>query len=106
MRRKRALFFLGLVPAFILGLAGVVMGLWNAILPPVLAVNPLSYWQALGLLVLCRILFGGLHFRPWSGHRGAPSKWGWNDKWATMTEEERQELRQRWQERCAKRAQK
>jgi len=102
MKTKRYLFFWVAIPAFIFALAGVVMGLWNAILPPVLAVRPLTYWQALGLLVLCRILFGGLHFRPWGGHR--PGQWGWNEKWANMTEEERQQLRQRWQERCAKRA--
>jgi hypothetical protein len=99
---RRRMFFWVLVPAFIFGLAGVVMGLWNAILPTVAGWRPLSYWQALGLLVLCRLLFGGLHLRPWGGP-WSPSKGPGPQKWATLTDEERQELRQRWQERCQQR---
>ena len=41
-------------------LGGVVMGLWNAIIPELLSgARSLDYPHALGLLVLCRILFGG-----------------------------------------------
>lgn len=39
--------------------AAVVMGLWNLVLPGMLSVEPLGYWQALGLLVLVRLLLGG-----------------------------------------------
>lgn len=44
-----------------LGFGFVVMQLWNAVLPDLLAVRSISYWQAVGLLVLCRLLVGGLH---------------------------------------------
>ncbi len=39
----------------------VVMALWNSVVAEVLAVRRLSYWQGVGLLVLCRLLVGGLH---------------------------------------------
>jgi hypothetical protein len=42
-----------------------VMLLWNGVLPHVTAAQPISYWQAVGLLVLARILVGGL-----KGHGG------------------------------------
>ena len=43
--------------AFLIGL--VVMKLWNAILPPVIGLYEITYWQAVGILILSRILFGG-----------------------------------------------
>lgn len=36
----------------------VVMLLWNAIIPSVIGWGALSYLQAVGLLLLCRVLFG------------------------------------------------
>ena len=56
------------------------MALWNAILPEVVDAKPLSYWQALGLLLLSRILFGGFRF----GGGGAP--WGRKrrGRWANL----------------------
>jgi hypothetical protein len=38
--------------------AGAVMLLWNAVLPGLLAVRAVTFWQALGLLVLARLLLG------------------------------------------------
>jgi hypothetical protein len=38
-----------------LALGAIVRFLWNAILPALLNVNPISYWQSVGLLVLCRM---------------------------------------------------
>jgi hypothetical protein len=38
----------------------LVMHLWNWVLLPLLGWRQLTFWQALGLLTLCRILFGGL----------------------------------------------
>ncbi len=53
---------IGSVLFVVLGL--LVMSLWNALLPAILGVKAIGFLQALGLLVLCRILFGGLGFRP------------------------------------------
>ena len=58
-RRRGRFFFFPLIPIAAALLFGfVVMLLWNAILPQVVNAAPLSYWQAVGLLVLSRILFG------------------------------------------------
>ncbi len=56
----------------------MVMRLWNWLLPPLFGWHQITFWQALGLLALCRILFGGfgrhgsraLQFPP--SHGGAP----------------------------------
>lgn len=37
----------------------VVMWLWNALVPEIFGLTTISYWQAVGLLVLFKLLFGG-----------------------------------------------
>jgi hypothetical protein len=66
MRKKKLLF---IAPAAILGIlllgflgGEVVKQLWNWLLPPLFGWRPITFWQALGLLALCRILFGGHGF--------------------------------------------
>jgi len=44
----------------------IVMALWNWLVPPVIGWKTIDFWQALGLLVLTRILFG---FRAGFGYR-------------------------------------
>ena len=51
--------FLGILALFAL-FSLIVMLLWNAVMPGLLGAGSLSYPQAAGLLLLCRILFGGL----------------------------------------------
>lgn len=60
---KTAGFFLGGTALLALGVA-VTMWLWNALIPDIVGWTSINYWQALGLLVLLRLLFG--HF----GHFG------------------------------------
>jgi len=45
----------------------VIMFLWNAILPSVVGVKSLSFWKAIGLLILFSILLGA--FRTWRDAR-------------------------------------
>jgi hypothetical protein len=82
-------------------MGGVVMLLWNAILVPVVHVGAITFLQGLGLLVLSRILFGGFRGGPWGGHRGGP----WKDKWRSMSEEERLQMKAAWKDRCRPRRQ-
>ena len=89
--RSRARFA-GIAALFLVAAAAfgaVVMLLWNAIVPGLFAgAHTLDYPHALGLLVLCRILFGGFH-----GHRGGHGRRHWAAKWEAMTPEEREKFR-------------
>ena len=83
----------------------IVMALWNGLLPPLFSFPLITFWQALGILVLCRILFGGF-----GGHRSYRSNIRRRiadrvadrmaDRWQRMTPEEREHFRQRIRERC------
>ncbi len=74
----------------------LVLHLWNWLLPPLFGFRQVTFWQALGLLVLCRILFGG---HGW--HRSDRSNYRRRmaERWERMTPEERERLRQSWQGR-------
>ena len=78
----------------------VVMLLWNYVVPPVFHGPVLGYWQAFALLVLCRMLFGGL--RGWRGSHGHWRRHAWRERWESMTPEERERLRERFRERCGR----
>lgn len=100
-RRKYWIFF-----PFIFILAGLALGwivqyLWNAILPEVVGVKMLTFPQALGLLVLCRILFGGFRGGGPGGKR--PNFGERRNRWMNMSEEERAQFKASWQERCRRR---
>ena len=75
-----------------------VMQLWNWLTPPLFGWHTITFWQAVGLLVLSKILFGG--FR---GGRGGPP-WGWRrrmmERWDQMTPEEREKFRESFRGRC------
>jgi len=65
----------------------VVMGLWNWLMPPITGWHAISWLQAMALLVLCRILFGG--------HRGPAGRWRqhWQQRFESMSLEERERFR-------------
>ncbi|WP_434641146.1 hypothetical protein ACMYSK_06435 [Klebsiella sp. I138] len=85
---------LGVALVAILGL--LVMSLWNALLPAILGVKSIGFWQALGILALSRILFGGLGFRP--GMFGMARR-RMHERWMSMSPEQREEFIQRFQHR-------
>ncbi|HEV8286762.1 MAG TPA: hypothetical protein VGQ09_20775 [Chitinophagaceae bacterium] len=95
---RRILFFIlfGAFAIFVFGT--VVMLLWNNILAPVINISTITFWQALGILVLSKILFGG--FRGGWGSRRHYWKQRMMQKWSNMTPEEREKLKQEWQRRC------
>lgn len=78
--------------------SAVVMLLWNATLPDVMPVRALSYWQAMGILVLSKILFSG--FGGPRGHRKFRGAADLREKYRNMSEEERQRFKSEWKERC------
>lgn len=75
------------------------MLLWNAILPDLLQVRAITYGQAIGLLILCRMLFGSFRLGPPGGFRrgGAP----WKSKLMDLTSEERDNFKKEWEKRGA-----
>lgn len=74
----------------------VVMLLWNWLAPALFGLRLITFWQALGLLALCRILFGG--FGLGGGHRSS-SRWRMGERCKPMTPEERERIRQGLQDR-------
>ncbi len=73
----------------------VVHQLWNGLLPGIFGWRPITFWQALGLLVLCRILFGG--FGGHGHHRPGFRRFG--DHRGPLTQEDRERFREGVRER-------
>ena len=93
MRRKWKLLWIPPAIVVFLAVCGeVVLHLWNWLAPAIFGWHTITFWQALGLLVLCRILFGGL------GHRGGHGGGKWRreraERWEKMSPEEREKFRQ------------
>jgi len=98
---KKGLMFVAFFIVAVLLFGAIVMGLWNAILPGVLGVKAITFIQALGILLLSKILFGGFGRRGgWRG--GGRYQWKHNmqEKWANMTPEEREKFKAEWKNRC------
>jgi hypothetical protein len=89
-----AIFAVVTVVLALLGL--VVMLLWNAVVPALFRGPVLQYWQAVALLLLSRLLFGGLRGRGgWHGHGRL-----WRERWEQLTPEERARLREKVMRHC------
>ena len=96
----------GMILFTILG-GGIVMWLWNWLAPALFGWRVVTFWEALGLLALCRILFGGVGAR---GPRGSRMELRSRfqdrfadrvaERWNVMTPEERERFRARLRERC------
>jgi hypothetical protein len=87
--KARYLGILLMIVAAVAVLGWVVMLLWNWVVPALFAgAATINYPHAVGLLILCRVLFGG--FR---GHRGGRGRRHW-EKWAAMSAEERERFLQ------------
>lgn len=109
MRRRRMFWVPAMLAGFVLFvfLGGeVVRLLWNWLLPPLFDWRPITFWQALGLLALTRILFGGFGMRGYRGYGGFRRRMGERmadgvaERWERMSPEERERFRERMRERC------
>ncbi len=85
------------IPLFIFISGEIARYLWNWLLPPLFGWRQITFWQAVGILVLCRMLFGRF------GHRGSdrPSfrrrmAGRWKQRTPSEREKFRQELRACW----------
>jgi hypothetical protein len=108
MRRK----WVFIAPLAILGMLAfvaiggeLVLHLWNWLLPPLFGFRQITFWQGLGILLLCRILFGGFGLRG-SDRSNVRSRVAdrladrVGDRWDAMTPEQRERFRERLRERC------
>ena len=98
MSRKKKLLLIA--PLALLGMAlfiavggWVVMALWNWLMPSLFGLRTITFWQGLGLLALCRILFGGFGMR---GGGSTAYRRRMADRWERMTPEERERYRESW----------
>jgi uncharacterized membrane protein len=102
MRRKWFLIgplaILGLI-AFIFVGGEVVRLLWNWLLPSLFGWRQITFWQAVGLLALCRILFGRFGGR---GFGRSHFRRRMAERWEKMTPEERERFRQGFRARCGR----
>ncbi|NQU54773.1 MAG: hypothetical protein HQ522_19810 [Bacteroidetes bacterium] len=93
---KAAIFAPLAIAAGVYIFGSVVMLLWNGILPDLFGFGTITFWQALGILVLSKILFGGFGGRCRHGHSGRHK----NDKWMHLNPEEREKMKTEWRSRC------
>jgi hypothetical protein len=87
LKALKVLLFV-VVAAFVVGF--VIMHLWNWLMPAVFGLGVITFWQALGLFVLGKLLLGGFH-----RHHGGRPRWGRRiqERWDQMSPEEREKFR-------------
>lgn len=73
-----------------------VTGLWNWLMPPLFGLGTITFWQALGLFLLGRILFGG--FRGFG--RGHHRHRRMHERWEQMTPEQRESFSRGLKQGC------
>jgi H+/Cl- antiporter ClcA len=96
-RFLRGLKFIVLAAAAVALFGFVTMHLWNWLTPALFGWKLVSFWQATGLVVLSRILFGGFHRRFGGGMHWRNRMM---DRWEQMTPEERGKFRGGMRHRC------
>lgn len=100
--RPRCFWMAPLILVLILAKGGLVMLLWNALIPELFQGPQLNYLQALGLMILAKLLVGfGGGFKRFGhhGHHGPPWRRG-RHFWNHMSVEDREKLREGFRRRC------
>jgi hypothetical protein len=99
---KRGIW-VGKILVWIIVLIGITFGfgmgtmyLWNWLVPELFSGPVITFWQAIGLLVLSKILFWGFGRGCHCGNRhGGPWRPYWKEKWASMNPEDRERFKQK-----------
>lgn len=92
---------LGIVALFALGIVALgyaTMYLWNWIMPHLFKLPVIDFYMAIGMVLLSKILFGGIHVKP----QPIGQRKFWKAKWESMTPEEREQFKQEFAERFKK----
>lgn len=100
------LFFLAMFVLFGFILGNIIAYLWNTILVAKTGVQTIAFWEAIGLFILCRILFGGFRFHGRSHIGWRRKRKIWREKWVNMNEEEKAAFKANWRNYCNERGEK
>lgn len=93
MKRKP---YLILIPiTLLLLLPFVIQQLWNHLITDLFPIRAIGYWEALGLFILCRMLFGNFGF----GRRSHKASDQVRKQWMNMSDDDRKRLREEWKRR-------
>lgn len=89
---------------FVAAMGLVTMWLWNALAIDLFGAPEINVWQALGLLVLGRLLtggFGGHHKGGWGEHwkQKRMKAHMMKERWGSMNDQERKEFMENWKKR-------
>jgi len=88
MRMAIKIVIVGTIAGVVFGF--LVMSLWNWLMPAIFRLPVIGFWQALGLVILCKILFGGLHSHQ---NKGTHRRRRMRERWEDMTPSERENFR-------------
>jgi hypothetical protein len=98
MRAKRfvkvLVMFVVIAPIAVFVMGEIVLHLWNWLTPALFGWKTITFWQAVGLLVLCRILFGRFGGR---SHGRSQIRHRMRERWEQMSPEQRDRMREKWQ---------
>lgn len=93
---KKFVMFIVLAPIAVVGIGYGFMWLWNWLIPSLFSGPLINFWQAVGLIALSKILFGGCH----SGRKckccnsgGGSIGGNWRKKWESMPEEKKEKMK-------------
>jgi hypothetical protein len=102
MKNNRAVRVVGLLVfaiVFIAGFGSAVWQLWNLLMPKIFGLPVIGFWQAVGLLSLSWLFFGGFRF-PMGGSRHRGFGPGMRGRWSGMTPEQRAKFREGLRASC------
>ena len=97
VKGKIAFFVLAGIAMFF-AVSGIVMALWNSLLPEILWVKAITFWQAMGILILSKILFGGFGGKKGFGREKREKLK--EERMNGMTDEQKEKLKEVWKKRC------
>ncbi|WP_462266729.1 hypothetical protein [Mucilaginibacter sp.] len=99
--KRRFVFMPFIAVAFAALISFAVMQLWNGLMPDIFHLGTITYWQALGLLALSKLLFGF----GGRGRFGGGAPWGrarMQERFAHLSDEEREAFKARMKGRCGR----
>ena len=88
-QNKRAIFSPIAWVVIIFLLSWMLMLLWNSLLPAIIGVKAISFWQSMGILAISKILFSGFNL----GHRHR------FNRWENINPADREKMREEWKKR-------